>query len=203
MIRTFCSGAAALVIAGGLALPAAEAADTMHGRASQIIGKTVTNSMDQKIGTVDDLLISRNGHAVRAVLSVGGFLGIGDKLVAVPYGDIKQQADALVLNRSAEQLKALPTFKYELAANTAGPHDSYMRSADRRMNTWNKRMDDWKRSAKNASSDAGQKLDQAWATTKDKFADLKNATADGWDRAKVDFDKAWNNLQTAWKDATS
>jgi sporulation protein YlmC with PRC-barrel domain len=208
MIRKFGSGAAALVLTAAMGLTAAHAASTVksgagENRASQIIGKTVTNSMDQKIGTVDDLVISRDGHSVRAVLSVGGFLGIGDKLVSVPFTDIKRKADALVLDRTADQLKRQPAYKYQLAATTASTHDSYMRSTERRMNSWDKRMTDWKKSAKNASSGAGAKLDQAWAATKARWADLKSASADGWDSAKASFDKAWADLQSAWKDATS
>jgi hypothetical protein len=159
--------------------------------------------MDQKIGVVDDLLISRDGRIANVVLSVGGFLGIGDKLVTVPYGDMEKRADALVVNRTADDIRALPEFKYDVAVNVEGSRDSYVRSADERMSEWDKRMGEWKQSAKNASSDAGKKLDSAWNTTKQKFAEMKDASADGWERAKQSFDKAWNDLQVAWKDATS
>jgi len=202
MFRTRHSGAAALGLVIALAVSGAHA-QSYQSRASQIIGKTVTNRMDQKIGTVDDLLITRDGRVGQAVLSVGGFLGIGDKLVAVPYKEIGKKGDALIYDRSADQLKAQPEFKYRVAANTPGTREEYLRSADRRMNDWDKRVADWKQSAKDTSSDAGKKVDSAWATTKAKFAELKGATGDGWDRAKVDFDKAWNDLQNAWKDATS
>lgn len=203
MFRTRHSGAAALGLVIALAVSGAHA-QSYQSRASQIIGKTVTNRMDQKIGTVDDLLITRDGRVGQAVLSVGGFLGIGDKLVVVPYAQIDKKGDTLIFDRSADQLKAQPEFKYGVASNAApGSRDEYLRTTDQRMNEWDKRVADWKKSAKNASSDAGKKLDGAWATTKAKFADLKNATADGWDRAKTSFDKAWNDLQNAWADATS
>jgi sporulation protein YlmC with PRC-barrel domain len=197
------SGVAALGLVLALAVSGAQA-QSYDARASQMIGKTVTNAMDQKIGTVDDLLIARDGRVDRIVLSVGGFLGIGDKLVAVPYAQIGKKGDALIFDRSADQLKAQPEFKYSVASNAApGSRDEYLRTTGQRMNEWDKRVADWKKSAKNASSDAGKKLDSAWATTKAKFADMKNATAEGWDRAKTSFDKAWNDLQNAWTDATS
>jgi sporulation protein YlmC with PRC-barrel domain len=215
MIRSLSPAAAAFTIAAALALPGV-AADLSPNtgttgsvgtagaaRASEIIGKTVTNRMDQKIGIVDDLLISREGRVANVVLSVGGFLGIGDKLVTVPYGDIEKRADALVLSRTADEIRVLPEFKYDVAVNAEGSRDSYLRGANERMSQWDKRMGEWKQSAKDASSDAGKKLDGAWNTTKQKFAEMKDASADGWERAKAGFDKAWNDLQAAWKDATS
>ena len=215
MIRNLSPAAAAFAVAVALVHPGLAADPSPNtstigsvgtagaARASAIIGKAVTNRMDQKIGTVDDLLIARDGHITNAVLSVGGFLGIGDKLVALPYADIEKRADSLVVNRTADELRVLPEFKYDVAVNTVGPRDTYLRGADERMSEWNKRMADWKHSAKNASSDAGKKLDGAWNTAKQKFVEMKDASADGWDRAKDSFDKAWNDLQTAWKDATS
>ncbi|MGE5537128.1 MAG: hypothetical protein ACM30I_00810 [Gemmatimonas sp.] len=51
--------------------------------------------------------------APRAVLSVGGFLGIGDHLVALPYDTLKISEDRIVVaGGTREQLKALPQFKY-------------------------------------------------------------------------------------------
>jgi hypothetical protein len=62
-----------------------------HGgwRSSRIVGATVYNDRDERIGTVDDLIIGQDGRISEAVLSVGGFLGIGAKLVAVPYGQLR------------------------------------------------------------------------------------------------------------------
>ena len=61
-------------------------------RASKVIGSTVLNDANESIGTIDDLLVSPDGKATYAVLSVGGFLGMGSKLVVVPYGPQLYQA---------------------------------------------------------------------------------------------------------------
>lgn len=75
--------------AGSTAPPPAEAGrlQRTHGgwRSSQIAGATVYNDRDERIGSVDDLIVGQDGRISEAVLSVGGFLGIGAKLVAVPY----------------------------------------------------------------------------------------------------------------------
>ena len=62
-----------------------------HGdwRASGLVGATVYNDQGNSIGTISDLLLSSDGTTQNAVLSVGGFLGVGSKLVEVPFKNIK------------------------------------------------------------------------------------------------------------------
>ena len=57
-------------------------------RASDMLDKSVKNHQNETVGEVDDLILSRTGKIQYVVLSVGGFLGIGDKLVAVPFNYI-------------------------------------------------------------------------------------------------------------------
>src|ERR1700710_1798904 len=56
-------------------------------RASKVIGSSVYNDHDEKVGSIDDLLIGKDGK-MSAVLSVGGFLGMGTKYVQIPYSDL-------------------------------------------------------------------------------------------------------------------
>ena len=53
-------------------------------RTSKLTGSNVVNDHDEKIGTIDDVIIGRD-RVLFAVLQVGGFLGLGGRLVAVPY----------------------------------------------------------------------------------------------------------------------
>jgi hypothetical protein len=53
-------------------------------RASKVIGSSVVNDGGETIGKIDDLLVSADGKQPYAVLSVGGFLGMGTRLVVVP-----------------------------------------------------------------------------------------------------------------------
>lgn len=82
-------------------------------RASKLVGATVINDADTKIGTVDDLIVTRSDRVVYAILSVGGFLGVGDKLVAVPFAELQLTEDKIVLSGATkESLKSLPKFVY-------------------------------------------------------------------------------------------
>jgi len=85
-------------------------------RASKMIGMAVVNDEDQTIGKIDDILIGANDKANMAVISVGGFLGIGAKLVAVPFDQLKPAANdhkSLTLpNASKDQLKAMPSYDF-------------------------------------------------------------------------------------------
>jgi sporulation protein YlmC with PRC-barrel domain len=82
-------------------------------RASKLLHTDVYNDKNEKIGKVDDLIISTDGTLSIAVLNVGGFLGLAKHLVVVPVRNFKQFAPKAILpNASKDQLKALPAFEY-------------------------------------------------------------------------------------------
>jgi sporulation protein YlmC with PRC-barrel domain len=58
-------------------------------RASKVVGLSVYNDNNESIGSINDLLMDKSGNIKAAVLSVGGFLGVGSQLVAIPYDKIK------------------------------------------------------------------------------------------------------------------
>jgi sporulation protein YlmC with PRC-barrel domain len=58
-------------------------------RASKLIGSDVFNDKNQKIGNIDDLIVMPNDQISYAIISVGGFLGLGNKRVAIPYQQLK------------------------------------------------------------------------------------------------------------------
>lgn len=77
-------------------------------RASELLGKNVRNQKGEDLGKVEDVLVNVNSGRVQyTVLSFGGFMGMGDKLFAIPLSafDRSQQRDHLVLNVSEERLK--------------------------------------------------------------------------------------------------
>jgi PRC-barrel domain len=82
-------------------------------RASKVIGSNVVNEENEVIGKVDDLLVSLDGKEPYAVLSIGGFLGMGTHLVAVPYETLKSTDDKIMLpGGTKSSLRMLPEFKY-------------------------------------------------------------------------------------------
>jgi len=79
----------------------------------QILDKAVYNSSNEKIGTVEDLIITPEKAVSYAIVGVGGFLGIDRQDVAIPVGQLKLEGDKLMLpGATKEGLKALPKFEY-------------------------------------------------------------------------------------------
>jgi hypothetical protein len=84
-------------------------------RTSKIVGSAVINDAKESIGRIDDLIIAQDKHAVFAVVSVGGFLGAGSKLVAVQYDQLRPSPDNqgfVLAGATKDSLKALPEFSY-------------------------------------------------------------------------------------------
>ncbi len=67
--------------------------------ASELIGTRVVSANNESIGDINDVIVDRNGQVMAAVVGVGGFLGIGEKDVAVPFNSLEfansQQAQAM------------------------------------------------------------------------------------------------------------
>jgi sporulation protein YlmC with PRC-barrel domain len=72
--------------------------------ASDLIGTRVVSANNESIGDINDVIVDRNGQVMAAVVGVGGFLGIGEKNVAVPFNSLEfanaQQADAMDSNKN-------------------------------------------------------------------------------------------------------
>jgi hypothetical protein len=80
----------------------------------EVIGKEVVNIMDEEVGTIADLVMDQDQKLVGVVLSVGGFLGVAEKWVAVPVEEIDfptaEQPARLLVAVTEEQLKNAPDF---------------------------------------------------------------------------------------------
>jgi len=81
------------------------------------IGTNVRNQNNETVGKVEDVYIDDRGTIRTVVVSVGGFLGIDTKDVAVNWGDIGRTRDGkslvLITNWTKDSLKAMPEYKYE------------------------------------------------------------------------------------------
>ncbi len=87
----------------------------MSGEA--LIGATVRNQANESVGKVEDVYVDNAGAIKTVVVSVGGFLGVGTKDVAVKWSDLKFTRDgrslAIMTNWTKDSLKAMPDYKYE------------------------------------------------------------------------------------------
>ena len=70
-------------------------------RASKVVGLSVYNDNNEKLGSINDLLMDKSGNIKAVVLGVGGFLGMGEHLVAVPLDKVKFSSEPIVYTGTA------------------------------------------------------------------------------------------------------
>ncbi len=82
---------------------------------TDFIGTPVTNREGQQIGKISNLVFDQDGRIELAVIGVGGFLGLGEKEVAIPFDSVKSEVmnnkHVFVVDSTKEALKAAPSFK--------------------------------------------------------------------------------------------
>lgn len=142
MFRTLALSATILALSAGLALaggpattepssgrPTATQASSLSGPqwlASDVYKAKVYDNSENKIGDVNDLVVNKNdGTISAAIIGVGGFLGIGEKDVAIPFKDLnvssREDKDWLVLSQTKDQLKAAPAYEPKEQRSAAPP----------------------------------------------------------------------------------
>jgi sporulation protein YlmC with PRC-barrel domain len=132
MIRKLLATTAIVTVAAGSAHGAADRFLAEIGEAalaSQLIGETVYASEAENaemIGEVNDLIVANDGDIDAAVIGVGGFLGVGEKNVAVSFDSLKLVTDKdgdryVVLETTKEELEGAPEFDVQAAVTPAEP----------------------------------------------------------------------------------
>lgn len=103
-------------------------------RASELLGATVRNAEGEELGEIDDLIVSRDDDVITAVISVGGFLNIGEKQVGVPYEELRIAGSGpdLYLAATARELEAQESYEYETRQNAFEDRAAEERSAANR-----------------------------------------------------------------------
>ena len=94
---------------------------TEHGdemRASKLIGTNVKNAAGETIGSINEVVLARDGKVAAVVIGVGGFLGIGEREVAVGFDSLRVTNDSngkavVALNATKDALKAAPEWKWQ------------------------------------------------------------------------------------------
>jgi sporulation protein YlmC with PRC-barrel domain len=80
---------------------ASDSSYTGNWRASKVVGLNVYNANNESLGSINDLLTDQQGNIKAVVVGVGGFLGVGEHLVAVPFDKIKFVNEPVVTNTAA------------------------------------------------------------------------------------------------------
>ena len=83
--------------------PAAASDSSFQGtwRASKVVGLSVYNDNNESLGSINDLLTDKEGNIKGVVLGVGGFLGVGEHLVAIPFDKIKFVTEPVAYSSAA------------------------------------------------------------------------------------------------------
>jgi sporulation protein YlmC with PRC-barrel domain len=105
-----------------MAPPASDSSFQGDWRASKIVGLNVYNDNNESLGSINDLLTDKSGNIKAVVIGVGGFLGVGEHLVAVPFDKIKFVNEPVAYTGTASTSGSRPatsTTTGSAATNTA------------------------------------------------------------------------------------
>lgn len=150
-----------------------------------ILGKNVYNDSGNKVGKVEDLIIAPDRKVSYLIIGVGGFIGIGQREVAIPVSQVHELDGKITINGATKDaLKAMPAFVYAKADTRRQQVES---QAERDISKAQSTLADLQKRASSAASDAKAKLDakvitlqQDLKTTQDRLADMRKSTAPTW-----------------------
>jgi sporulation protein YlmC with PRC-barrel domain len=119
--------------ASGVDIPTKKVGVDKSFRASKLTGLNVKNSEGETLGSVEDIVMDvESGKVAYVALSFGGVFGVGDKLFAVPFRQLKfmhgKDEMYFVLNVPKDRLKAAPGFDKSNWPDFADPH--WMKTID-------------------------------------------------------------------------
>ncbi|MGK5081243.1 PRC-barrel domain-containing protein [Janthinobacterium sp. HLX7-2] len=160
-----------------------------------LLGRIVYGEQGQKIGKVEDVVVISAPAPYVLVISVGGFVGLGKHVVAIPLDDVLEQGGRLVLpGASKATLKALPVFTY---SSMMMLRSQFIRDATAQLATANEQLVQLKKRADAATGASKTELEKGNAALQaditageDKLADLKKAEAARWVLLKEDVRQA-------------
>jgi sporulation protein YlmC with PRC-barrel domain len=87
-------------------------------RASQLIGSNVKNASGENIGDVNDVILAKDGKVHAVIIGVGGFLGLGERNVAVSFESLRMAVDAnnrnvITVDATKDTLKGAPAWTWQ------------------------------------------------------------------------------------------
>jgi sporulation protein YlmC with PRC-barrel domain len=86
-------------------------------RASKLIGTRVVNSANETVGDVNEVVLAKDGKVAALIIGVGGFLGVGEREVALSYDSVAMTRDTnnnlvLTVNATKDSLLAAPQWRW-------------------------------------------------------------------------------------------
>ena len=91
-------------------------------RASKLIGTKVVNTANETIGDINEIVLGKDGKVTALIIGVGGFLGMGEREVAVTFESLRMSRDSsgnlvLAVNATKDQLKGAPEWRWDARKN--------------------------------------------------------------------------------------
>jgi len=172
-----------------------------------LMGKTIYNDSGQKVGKVEDLIISPDKSVSYVIVGAGGFVGIGRHDVAIPVTQIDDKSGKLVMpGATQDMIKNMPEFAY---ATDTTRRDAFVAAADKDIAKGNARLAELEKKAGEASTEAKAKIDlQSTALKADlksaesKLSEMKQATAARWREFESGVSAATAHLRKSIETAT-
>jgi sporulation protein YlmC with PRC-barrel domain len=166
-----------------------------------LLGKSVHNETGQKVGTVEDLIVTPERTVSFVIVSAGGFVGIGRHNVAVPAAQVKEQAGKLVMaGATKDSIKAMPTFEY---ADDATQRARFVANAEKEITRGHARLTMLQGQLSEASAAGNTRaVDDITVLRSDvkaaeaRLAEMKLATASRWKEFEASVSAATARLRT-------
>ena len=111
--------------AGSTAVAPAAATYPAATEVEKYIGKDVYGTKGSKVGELNNLLTDSSGKVRAGIIEFGGFLGIGEHRVAVPWNDLKAQGDRLTVDMTDDQIKSAPAWNKDKPAGQFAEYKPY------------------------------------------------------------------------------
>jgi len=212
VIGALCSaGPVAAQVAGGTTTAEAsitESTQPAMGRSVKktLMGKTIYNDAGQKVGKVEDLMISLDKNVSYVIVGAGGFVGIGRHDVAIPVKQIQDKAGKLVMaGATKDTIKGLPEFTY---ATDTTKRDAFIAAADKDIARGKAAVASLEKKAGTAAADAKAKTDvDITALQSDvksaeaKLSKMRQASAVRWKEFEADVSAATARLRKSTEKA--
>jgi sporulation protein YlmC with PRC-barrel domain len=165
-----------------------------------LMGKTVYNEAGQKVGKVEDLIISPDKAVSYVIVGAGGFIGIGRHDVAVPITQIQDTAGKLVMaGATKDTIKGMAPFTY---ANDTAKRDAFVAAADKDIAKGKSAVASLEKKAGAATTVAKTKIDADITalqsdvkSAEGKLDAMKQATAVRWKEFEADVNAATARLR--------
>ena len=213
VVGTLCSaGPAAAQVAGGTTTVDTRIIESTNiamgwSVKKTLMGKTIYSDAGQKIGDIDDLVISPDKNVSYVIVGAGGFVGIGRHDVAIPVAQIHDNAGKLVIpGATKDTIKGMPEFAY---ATDTTKQDAFVAAADKDIAKGRAAVTSLEKKAGAAAANAKAKLDiditslqSDVKSAEAKLAEMKQAGAARWREFEADVSAATARLRKSTEKAS-